>query len=84
MEAKIIEDHPELDCDILKAGHHGSPTSTSAAFLDTVTPEVAIISCGVNNKYGHPNDDVLERLKQRNIQIRRTDIEGTITYTYWG
>ena len=84
VEAKIIEDHPELDCDILKVGHHGSSTSTSAAFLDVVTPEVAIISCGVNNKYGHPNDDVLQRLEERNIKIRRTDLEGTITYTYWG
>ena len=84
VEAKIIQDHPELDCDILKVGHHGSSTSTSSAFLDTVTPEVAIISCGANNKYGHPNDDVLQRLEERNIKIRRTDLEGTITYTYWG
>ena len=84
VEEKILQDNPDLDCDYLKVGHHGSSTSTSYAFLDAVTPEVAIISCGVNNKYGHPNDDVLRRLKERNIKIRRTDIEGTITYTYWG
>ena len=82
VESRIIEDHPDLDCGILKAGHHGSSTSSSASFLDAVTPEVAIISCGWGNKYGHPNQDVLERLNERHISIRRTDLEGTITY--WG
>ena len=80
IEHQIVLDNPTLDCDILKVGHHGSDTSTSEEFLDVVTPEVAIISCGVNNKYGHPKPIVLARLESRGIAIRRTDEEGTITY----
>ena len=52
----------DLDCDILKVGHHGSGTSSSRAFLDLVTPEAALISCGKDNKYGHPHNDVMIRL----------------------
>ena len=81
VEKKILETYDDLDCDILKVGHHGSSTSTSDAWLDETKPEVAIISCGRNNKYKHPNEDVLERLNKRHISIRRTDLEGTISYT---
>ncbi|MCQ2798237.1 MAG: MBL fold metallo-hydrolase, partial [Bacilli bacterium] len=80
IEKKIIEDNPSLDCDILKVGHHGSKTSSADVFIKTITPEVGIISVGANNKYGHPNDEALETLKKYNVTIRRTDIEGTITY----
>ena len=80
IEKKIIENYPNLDCDILKVGHHGSDTSTCEEFLDLLTPETAIISCGGKNKYGHPKEEVLERLYTRHIQVRRTDIEGTIVY----
>jgi competence protein ComEC len=80
VEKKVVEEHPELDCDILKAGHHGSDTSSSLLFLQAVTPEVAILSCGLNNSYGHPHISVLNRLKNLGIKIRRTDEEGTISY----
>jgi competence protein ComEC len=80
IEQKIIAAHPELDCDILKLGHHGSDTSSSLAFLKTITPEVAIVSVGAKNTYGHPSPLVLERLRSLGIAIRRTDQEGTITY----
>jgi competence protein ComEC len=80
VEKKVVEEHPELDCDILKAGHHGSDTSSSLLFLKAVTPEVAILSCGLNNSYGHPHISVLNRLKSLGIKIRRTDEEGTISY----
>lgn len=84
IEKKIIADNPSLDVDILKVGHHGSKTSTSFEFLQAITPSVAIISVGKNNKYGHPSEDVLKRLEQQKIKIRRTDLEGTITYkTYF-
>lgn len=69
--------------DVLKVGHHGSKTSSCPAFLDALKPKEAIISCGVHNKYGHPDKEVLERLKERDIRIRRTDLEGTITYKGW-
>lgn len=84
VELNIIRDHPDLDCDILKAGHHGSKTSSCAEFLDKVTPSEAIISCGAKNKYGHPNKEVIERLSERGIKIRRTDKEGTISYFEFG
>ena len=80
IEKEIIKKYKKLDCDILKVGHHGSDTSSSLEFLKAVTPEEAIISCGVNNSYGHPSEEVVNRLNDLDIKIRRTDLEGTIEY----
>ena len=80
VEKNIIKEYPDLDCDILKAGHHGSKTSTCDEFVKHVTPETAIISCGKNNKYGHPNDSVIKILEENHVKILRTDELGTITY----
>ncbi len=79
-EKRILEDNPSLTCDILKVGHHGSDTSTSEEWLDALKPSEAIISCGAKNKYGHPHEEILNRLQSRSITIRRTDLEGTIRY----
>lgn len=68
----------ELDVDILKAGHHGSSSSTSQSFMNATTPEVTIISCGEGNKYGHPHKVVMDRLEKADITIYRTDLQGTI------
>ena len=81
VEQNIINEYPSLDCDILKVGHHGSTTSTLKEFVHLVSPETAIISVGKNNKYGHPHKSVLKILEEENVKIRRTDIEGTITYS---
>ena len=70
-----------VKCDVLKVGHHGSATSSSANFLKKADPTYAVISCGVGNKYGHPTDEVLERLNNRNIEVFRTDLQGTIVFT---
>lgn len=70
-----------IKCDVLKVGHHGSATSSSANFLKKVDPKYAVISCGMGNKYGHPTDEVLERLNSRNIEVFRTDLQGTIVFT---
>ena len=70
-----------IKCDVLKIGHHGSRTSTSANFLKKVEPKYAIISVGEGNEYGHPTEEVLKRLKERNIEVYRTDLMGTITVT---
>ncbi|MCR5079674.1 MAG: MBL fold metallo-hydrolase [Bacilli bacterium] len=80
VEKEIVKNHPELDCDILKVGHHGSDTSTCKEWLEAITPSEAIISCGRNNSYGHPTAKVIDLLNRYKINIRRTDVEGTITY----
>lgn len=66
------------DIDILKAGHHGSSSSNSQYFLDTITPEIALISAGADNSYGHPHVVVLHRFADRNIEVFRTDQQGDI------
>ncbi len=68
----------DLDIDVLKVGHHGSKHSTSANFVAETSPEYSIISCGENNSYGHPNDEVLETIAES--EILRTDVNGTISF----
>lgn len=70
-----------IKCDVLKIGHHGSNSSTSANFLKKTEPTHAVISCGMHNSYGHPTDAVLKRLADRNIKTYRTDLQGTIVMT---
>jgi competence protein ComEC len=77
-EADMIFDQEDLDVDWLKVGHHGSKFSTSKFFLARVSPQVSIISVGEND-YGHPTEEVLQRLKDYNSQVLRTDQLGTIT-----
>ncbi len=69
----------ELDCDVLKVGHHGSDTSSSVEFLNTVTPDYAVISCGANNSYGHPHNETISKLEDIGAETYRTDTQGTIT-----
>ena len=79
-EEKILSKY-NVDCDILKVGHHGSNTSTSEKFLKACSPEEAVISCGGKNYYGHPHQEIIDRLNKYNVKIRRTDEEGTICYS---
>ena len=81
IEEEIISENPDLKCDILKVGHHGSSTSTSSKFLTSANPSIAIISVGKNNTYGHPSLETLNLLDAMNIQTIRTDISGTIIVT---
>ncbi|MDZ7780150.1 MAG: DNA internalization-related competence protein ComEC/Rec2 [Gemmatimonadota bacterium] len=67
------------DIEVLKVGHHGSDTSTDPALLDGIRPELALISVGRSNRYGHPAPEVLERLRARAIDVRRTDRDGSIS-----
>lgn len=76
-EKKILE-KMSVDAEILKIGHHGSDTSTCNDFLNAVSPEIAIISCGEGNSYGHPHSEIIKKLENNNILYYRTDIEGTI------
>jgi len=63
---------------VLKAGHHGSISSSGNGFLDVTLPEFVVISAGKNNSYGHPHPAVLNRFKERGINIFRTDLDGDI------
>ena len=80
-ELEIIDNGAELDCDVLRAGHHGSSTSSCKDFLNAVTPEICVISCGADNDYGHPHDKAVNRIKKHTEEIYRTDICGSIVMT---
>ena len=71
----------ELQSKILKAGHHGSKTSSSADFLRAVAPEAALISCGAGNDYGHPHAQTMKKFHSMKLKIYETDKNGTITVT---
>ena len=78
-EEDIVNSGAMLKADVLKAGHHGSSTSTSDAFLKKVSPSWVVIQCGKGNSYGHPHKETMEKLKKAGCQVLRTDEEGTIT-----
>ncbi|MDF2558535.1 MAG: internalization-related competence protein ComEC/Rec2 [Bacillales bacterium] len=69
-----------LQVDVLKAGHHGSDTSTGKTFLERIRPNVSIISVGENNRYGHPSSEVIDRLKENRVHILRTDTQGSVKF----
>jgi len=80
-EEKIVQFYKntnKLNSNILKIAHHGSKTSSSPTFIEKVKPQIALIGVSKNNKFGHPNNGVIERLKSRNIKIYRTDKNGEI------
>lgn len=77
-EEMLLQDNVPLKADVLKVAHHGSPYSTSAWFLQEVAPRYAVISVGQGNRYGHPSEDVLDRLQEAGAVILRTDKLGTI------
>ena len=79
-ERALIEDGLNVDCDVLKVGHHGSDTSSSKGFLDKATPDYAAISVGENNMYSHPSVSVIDALEERGTRILRTDTDGDITF----
>ena len=87
-DAEKVEEEPivkayggELKSNVLKAGHHGSKTSSSPDFLRAVSPEVALISCGAGNDYGHPHAQTMKKYRSMNLKIYETDKNGTITIT---
>ena len=77
-ELEIIDTGAELDCDVLKVGHHGSSTSSSKEFLAEVTPDICIIQVGADNDYGHPHNSSVKRISQYTDKIYRNDICGNI------
>lgn len=78
-EQAMIAAGVPLQATILKVGHHGSNTSTTAPFLAKVNPQVAIYSAGVGNRYGHPHKETIDRLTKAGVRIYGTDKNGTVT-----
>ena len=72
----MIDSGYDLTADVLKVAHHGSSTSSTEEFIQTVQPKYAVISCEEDNQYGHPRPEVLDRLGA--AEIYRTDLDGTI------
>ena len=77
-EEGLIEKYNLQDIDVLKVGHHGSKTSSSKEFINEIEPKYSIISVGKNNRYGHPNKEVLDNLEDS--KIYRTDQDGSIMF----
>lgn len=78
-EESLLAHHPALTCDVLKVGHHGAATSSSEEFLQAVQPSTAVISCGVDNDYGHPSDQTLQNLSLAGVDdVRITAQSGTV------
>lgn len=77
-EDDIISSGANVNSDVLKVGHHGSDTSTSKDFLTAVSPGLAVISCGKDNSYGHPNEETIRLLNEYGVNIKRTDENGNI------
>jgi competence protein ComEC len=67
-----------LRADVLKAGHHGSATSTSDELIRAVDPRLAVVSCGLRNRYGHPAPEAMARLEEAGVPVARTDRDGTV------
>ncbi|MGN0292058.1 MAG: ComEC/Rec2 family competence protein, partial [Lachnospiraceae bacterium] len=78
-EAEMQENGFPLEADVYKVAHHGSSSASTEGFLEVVNPSYAVISCGEDNSYGHPHAEVLNRLRQRGIEVFRTDQQGSIT-----
>lgn len=78
VEEDLLEKYNLKDIDALKVGHHGSKTSSDEEFVNEINPKYSVISVGKNNRYGHPNNSVLENLEHS--KIYRTDQEGSIMF----
>lgn len=79
-ELNIINSYNLSDIDFLKVGHHGSSSSTSSEFIEELSPDIAVISCGYKNQYGHPHKNTLDILEKNNVLTYRTDILGSIVF----
>ena len=83
-EEKILEEYKNkeniLQAKVLKVAHHGSKTSSTKEFIESVNPQIAVIGVGKNNLFKHPSEEVIKRLEEKNIKIYRTDQNGEISF----
>lgn len=77
-ERYLLNEKADISCDILKVGHHGSKSSSGSDFLEACHMDMAVISCGKNNRYGHPHAETLDRLGKTGAKVWRTDINGAV------
>lgn len=77
-EQEMLKSKQKLSSDVYKVSHHGSRTGTSEEFLEAVSPQYAVISCGEDNSYGHPHAEVMNLLRREGVKVFRTDEQGTI------
>ena len=82
-EEQLLATYPDLQVDILKAGHHGSKGSSSPVFLKAIRARLALVSAGQNNRYQHPHLETLERFQNQHMAVFRTDQQGAIRLTGW-
>ena len=80
-EADLVDLDINIDADVYKVAHHGSSSSSTRDFLDEVTPDYAVISCGEDNSYGHPHSEVLNNLRMMGANVFRTDEQGSVVVT---
>ncbi len=80
VEEQILNTGKAVRSDVLKVGHHGAATSTSESFLKKVSPDYAVISCGADNSYGHPHPQTLNLLSKYDVNVFRTDLNGTVRF----
>lgn len=78
-ESVLIEDGINLECDVLKVGHHGSSSSSSEEFIKRCNPKATVISCGIGNQYSHPHEETLKLFEKEKLNLYRTDLNGDIT-----
>lgn len=78
VELEILKKYPSLSVDVLLAGHHGSKTSSDFNFIKSISPKLAVISAGENNKYGHPDKETLDTFYSLEVEVFRTDLSGTL------
>lgn len=83
-EHELVESGVDLQADVFQVSHHGSSTSNTIQYLSKVDPQVAVISVGANNTYGHPDATILDRLRNMGISTYETDLDGTIVMTLDG
>lgn len=84
IEKNLIKSYPELSADVLKVGHHGSHTSTDPNWLKHLSPQVALISVGRDNSYGHPHAEVIEAIEEQGSLVFRTDKHGGVRFLFKG
>lgn len=81
VEREILDAVPTLDVEVLKVGHHGSSSSSDGGFIRSVSPDIALITCGYNNSYNHPHSTTLQTLKRNAVTVFRSDLNGEIVLT---